>query len=57
MYSLKRHKIEINDKLLSKIENFSFKRGFRIISKSQDVKNIMDKLVLELAEAESNNEV
>lgn len=53
MYSLKRHKIEINEKLLSKIENFSFKQGFRIISKSQDVKNIMDKLVLELAESES----
>ena len=53
MYSLKRHKIEINANLESKIENFSFVQGYRVISKSQDVKNIIDKLVLEIAESES----
>ena len=53
MYSLKRHKIEINANLESKIENFSFVQRYRVISKSQDVKNIIDKLVLEIAESES----
>ena len=50
MYSLSRCKIKINNNLALKLEDFSFDQGFRVISKNETTKNIIDRLVMEIAE-------